>query len=64
MLARTGRPRISDKRDYQLIVRMNSEEKAILEEICRITGREKNYIIRKLLEEYYEKLINTERTTW
>ena len=45
MLAKTGRPPLENPRDYRITVRVDKNEKEILEAICEITGKGKNEVI-------------------
>ena len=56
MLARTGRPPLEIPRDYRITVRVDKEEREILETICEITGKGKNDVIRTAVLRYYEYL--------
>ncbi len=56
MLARTGRPPLESPRDYRITVRVDKEEREILETICEITGKGKNDVIRTAVLRYYECL--------
>ena len=56
MLARTGRPPLENPRDYRITVRVDKEEREILETICEITGKGKNDVIRTAVLRYYEYL--------
>lgn len=56
MLAKTGRPPLENPRDYRITVRVDKNEKEILEAICEITGKGKNEIIRTAVLRYYEEL--------
>lgn len=56
MLAKTGRPPLENPRDYRITVRVDKEEKEILEAICEITGKGKNDAIRTAVKRYYEYL--------
>lgn len=56
MLAKTGRPRLDNPRDYRITVRVDANEKEILETICEITGKGKNEVIRTAITRYYEEL--------
>lgn len=56
MLARTGRPPLESPRDYRITVRVDKEEREILETICEITGKGKNDAIRTAVLRYYEYL--------
>lgn len=56
MLAKTGRPPLENPRDYRITVRVDKNEKEILEAICEITGKGKNEVIRTAVLRYYEEL--------
>lgn len=56
MLAKTGRPRLENPRDYRITVRVDANEKEILETICEMTGKGKNEVIRTAIIRYYEEL--------
>ena len=56
MLAKTGRPPLENRRDYRITVRVDKEEREILETICEITGKGKNDVIRTAVMRYYEYL--------
>lgn len=56
MLAKTGRPPLEYPRDYRITVRVDKDEKEILEAICEITGKGKNEVIRTAVLRYYEEL--------
>ena len=56
MLAKTGRPPLENPRDYRITVRVDKDEKEILETICEITGKGKNEVIRTAVLRYYEEL--------
>lgn len=56
MLAKTGRPRLDNPRDYRITVRVDANEKEVLETICEITGKGKNEVIRTAITRYYEGL--------
>ena len=56
MLAKTGRPPLENPRDYRITVRVDKDEKEILETICEITGKGKNEVIRTAVLQYYEEL--------
>lgn len=56
MLARTGRPPLENPRDYRITVRVDKEEKRIIETICEITGKGKNDVIRTAVKRYHEYL--------
>lgn len=56
MLAKTGRPRLDNPRDYRITVRVDANEKEVLETICEITGKGKNEVIRTAITRYYEEL--------
>lgn len=56
MLAKMGRPKSENPRDIRFTFRMDSEENKMLEEICIITGENKNEAIRKSVKRYYEYL--------
>ena len=56
MLAKTGRPPLENPRDYRITVRVDKDEKEILEAICEITGKGKNEVIRTAVLRYYEEL--------
>ena len=56
MLAKTGRPPLENPRDYRITVRVDKNEKEILEVICEITGKGKNEVIRTAVLRYYEEL--------
>lgn len=58
MLARTGRPPLESPRDYRITVRVDKEERGILDTICEITGKGKNDVIRTAVLRYYEYLKN------
>lgn len=55
-MAKTGRPRLDNPRDYRITVRVDSHEKEILEKVCEITGKGKNEVIRTAITRYYEEL--------
>lgn len=56
MLAKTGRPPLENPRDYRITVRVDKNEKEILEAICEMTGKGKNEVIRTAVLRYYEEL--------
>ena len=56
MLAKTGRPPLENRRDYRITVRVDKDEREILETICEITGKGKNDVIRTAVLRYYEYL--------
>lgn len=56
MLAKTGRPPLENRRDYRITVRVDKDEREILETICEITGKGKNDVIRTAVMRYYEYL--------
>lgn len=56
MLARTGRPPLENPRDYRITVRVDKNEKEILEALCEMTGKGKNEVIRTAVLRYYEEL--------
>lgn len=56
MLAKTGRPPLENPRDYRITVRVDKNEKEILEAICEMTGKGKNEVIRTAIIRYYEEL--------
>lgn len=56
MLAKTGRPPLEKPRDYRITVRVDKDEREILETICEITGKGKNDVIRTAVMRYYEYL--------
>ena len=56
MLAKTGRPPLENPRDYRITVRVDKNEKIILETICEMTGKGKNEVIRTAVLRYYEEL--------
>lgn len=56
MLAKTGRPPLENPRDYRITVRVDKNEREILETICEITGKGKNDVIRTAVMRYYEYL--------
>lgn len=56
MLAKTGRPPLENPRDYRITVRVDKDEREILETICEITGKGKNDVIRTAVMRYYEYL--------
>lgn len=56
MLAKTGRPKSENPRTIKFTFRMNAEESDILEEICVITGENRNEAIRSAVDRYYEYL--------
>ena len=56
MLAKTGRPPLENPRDYRITVRVDKNEKEILEAMCEITGKGKNEVIRTAVLRYYEEL--------
>ena len=56
MLARTGRPPLENARDYRITVRVDKDEREILERVCEMTGKGKNEVIRTAVKRYYEYL--------
>ena len=56
MLARTGRPKIDNPRNIKITFRVNSYENAMLEEICGITGKNKNEVLRNAVKMYFKYL--------
>lgn len=56
MLAKMGRPRVEKPRDIKFTFRMNNEENEMLEEICMITGENRNEAIRSAVNQYYDYL--------
>lgn len=55
-MAKTGRPPLENPRDYRITVRVDKDEKEMLEKICEITGKGKNEVIRTAVKRYYEYL--------
>lgn len=55
-MAKTGRPPLKNPRDYRITVRVDKDEREILETICEITGKGKNDVIRTAVMRYYECL--------
>lgn len=55
-LARLGRPRLDNPRDYRITVRVDESEREILEAICEMTGKGKNEVIRTAILRYYKEL--------
>lgn len=55
-MAKTGRPPLENPRDYRITVRVDKDEREILETICEITGKGKNDVIRTAVMRYYEYL--------
>lgn len=49
-VARTGRPKLDDPRSHQLLVRLNEEESAKLDRICRDLGLTRQDWMRMMLE--------------
>lgn len=56
MLVRTGRPPLDNPRDYRITVRVNKDDKRMLESVCEITGKGKNEVIRTAIKKYFEQL--------
>ena len=56
VLAKIGRPPLENPREYRITVRVDKNEKKILETICEITGKGKNDVIRTAITRYYEEL--------
>ena len=55
-MAKTGRPPLDNPREYRITVRVDKDEKEMLEKICEITGKGKNEVIRTAVKRYYEYL--------
>ena len=56
MLVRTGRPPLENPRDYRITVRVDKDDKKMLETICKVTKSGKNESIRTAIKKYYEHL--------
>ena len=56
MLVRTGRPPLENPRDYRITVRVDKDDKKMLETVCEITGKGKNEVIRTAIKKYFEYL--------
>jgi uncharacterized protein (DUF1778 family) len=50
---------LENPRDYRITVRVDQNEKAILEAACEMTGKGKNEVIRIAVKRYYEYLKRT-----
>ena len=55
-MAKMGRPKSDDPRNIRFSIRLNEQENKELEEICEITGENKNEVIRRSVERYYKYL--------
>lgn len=55
-MAKTGRPPLDNPREYRITVRVDKDEKEMLEKICEVTGKGKNEVIRTAVKRYYEYL--------
>ena len=58
MLAKMGRPKAENPREIKFTFRMNKEENEMLEELCVITGENRNQSIRTAVIKYYEYLMS------
>lgn len=56
MLARIGRPPLENTKDYRITIRIDKNEKEMIDRICEITGKGKNEVIRTAVERYNEYL--------
>ena len=56
MLARIGRPCLESPRNYRITVRVDKNEKEIIEYLCETTGKGKNEVIRTAVKRYYDEL--------
>lgn len=56
MLVRTGRPPLENPRDYRITVRVDKDDREMLETVCGMTGKGKNEVIRTAIKKYYKHL--------
>lgn len=55
-MARTGRPKSENSKDVRFSIRMDAHDNEKLEEICTMTGDNKNEAIRGAIRKYHEFL--------
>lgn len=48
-----GRPKQEVTRDYSFRIRMNEEEKSILDKLMILTGKNRSDVVREALKTYY-----------
>lgn len=61
-MKKRGRPTKDDKRDDSYRIRLNAEERQMLEQISELSGRTKADVIRIALSSYYD-LIKSNKST-
>ena len=57
-MKKRGRPTKDNKRDDSYRIRLNAEERQMLEQISELSGRTKADVIRIALSSYYDLIIS------